>query len=155
MNRGFFQHDPESKPQSMHWKSPSSPSHKKARQNKSKSKAMVIVFSTSEGLFTWTVCLKVRSLTRSTTRRFWQTFVKGWEEEDPKCGKMAHGFFTKTTRRHKTPCLSSLFDETQDHRVATSTVLTWPSPMRLFLFPKIKSALKGTRFESINSVKAK
>ena len=112
-------------------------------------------FSTSEGLFTWSGCLKVRPLTRSTTRRFLQTFVNGWEEEeDLKCGRTAYGFFTKTTRRHTTPCLSRLFDETQDHRVGTSTVLTWPSPMRL-LFPKIKSALKGTGFESVYAVKAK
>ena len=29
------------------------------------------------------------------------------------------------------------------------------SPYDFFLFPKIKSALKGTRFESIDAVKAK
>jgi len=40
----FFQNDPESKRQSMHWKSPSSPKRKKARQSKSKFKAMMIVF---------------------------------------------------------------------------------------------------------------
>ena len=40
----FFQYDPESKCQSMHWKRPSSPRQKKARQRKSKFKAMMIVF---------------------------------------------------------------------------------------------------------------
>jgi len=80
-------------------------------------------FSTSEGLFTWIGWLTVRPVTRSTTRRFWQTFVNGWEE-DPKCGRTFHGFFTKTTRRHTTPCLSRLFDKTQDRRVGTSTVRT-------------------------------
>jgi len=65
----FFQYDPESKCQSMHWRSPSSPSQKKAWQSKSKFKAMMIVFSTSEGLFTWIGCLRVRQLSRSTTRR--------------------------------------------------------------------------------------
>jgi len=67
----FFQYNPESKCQSMHWKSPSSPRQKKAQQSKSKFKAMLILFFlTSEGLFTWIGCLKVRPLTRSTTRRF-------------------------------------------------------------------------------------
>ena len=60
-------------------------------------------------LFMWIGCLKVRPLTRSTTRKFWQTFMNGWEEEDLKCGRMAHGFFTKTTRQHTTPCLSRYF----------------------------------------------
>jgi len=46
----FFQYDPESKHQSMHWKSPSSPRQKKARQSKSKFKAMMIVFSDIQGI---------------------------------------------------------------------------------------------------------
>ena len=112
-------------------------------------------FSTSDGLFTWIGCLEVRPLTRSTTRRFWQTFVNGWEEEDRKCGRTAHGFFTKTTHQYSTPVCQDVFDEAQDHRVGTSTDLTWPSPMWLFLFPKIRSALKGTKFESADAVKAK
>ena len=110
----FFQYDSEIKRQSMHWKSPNSPRQKKTRQRKSKFKAIMIFFwgvgGTSEWLFTWIEYLKVRPLTRSTTRRFWQTFVKGWEEEDDlNCGRTAHGFFTKTTRRHTTPCLSRRF----------------------------------------------
>ena len=40
----FFQYDPETKRQSMHWKSPSSPRQKKAWMSKSKFKAMMIVF---------------------------------------------------------------------------------------------------------------
>ena len=40
----FFQYDPESKGQSMHWKSPSSPKQKKARQSKFKFIAMKVVF---------------------------------------------------------------------------------------------------------------
>jgi len=63
----FYQYDPESKRQSMRWKSPSSSRQKKAQQSKSKFKAMMVFFS--EGLFTWIGCLKVRLLTRSTTRR--------------------------------------------------------------------------------------
>jgi len=40
----FFQYNPESERQSIHWKSPSSPRQKKAQQSKSKFKAMVILF---------------------------------------------------------------------------------------------------------------
>jgi len=65
----FFQYDPEINCQSRHWKSPRSPSQKKAQQSKSKFKAVMIDFSTSKGLFTWIGCLKVGPLTRSTTRR--------------------------------------------------------------------------------------
>ena len=44
-----FQNDLESRRQYMHWKSPSSSRQKKARHSKSKFKAMMIIFSTSEG----------------------------------------------------------------------------------------------------------
>jgi len=40
----IFQYDPETKRQSMYWKSPQSPRKKKARMSKSKFKAMMIVF---------------------------------------------------------------------------------------------------------------
>jgi len=55
----FLQYVPESKDQSMHWKSPSSPRQKKAWHSKSKFKAMMIFFSTSDGLFTSIGCLKI------------------------------------------------------------------------------------------------
>jgi hypothetical protein len=45
--------------------------------------------------------------------------------------------------------------EAQDPRVGTFTLLTSSSPMWLFLFPKIKSALKGTHFDSVDAVKVK
>ncbi|XP_066959355.1 uncharacterized protein [Macrobrachium rosenbergii] len=46
----MFQHDPETKRQTMHWKTPSSPRMKKARQNKSKLKAMLVVFFDIKGV---------------------------------------------------------------------------------------------------------
>jgi len=46
----FFQYDLESKRQSMHWKSPSSPRQKKGPQSKSKCKEMMIVFFDIRGI---------------------------------------------------------------------------------------------------------
>ena len=45
--------------------------------------------------------------------------------------------------------------EKQHSSDGTSTVHSGPSTVRLFLFPKIKYALKGTRFNSVDAVKAK
>ena len=56
----IFQYDPETKRQSIHWKSLQSPRKKKARMSKSKFKAMMIVFSDIQGLSTLIGCLKVR-----------------------------------------------------------------------------------------------
>jgi len=112
-------------------------------------------FSTSEGLFTWLGCLKVRPLTRSTTRRFWQTFMKGWEENTWNVEERRMDSSPRQRAGTQRPVCQDFFDEAQDHRVGTSTVLTWPSPMWLLFPPKIKSALKGTGFESVDAVKAK
>ena len=66
----IFQYDPETKKQSMHWKSPQSPRKKKARMSKSKLKAMMIVFSISGGLSTLIECLKVRLSIRFIIKMF-------------------------------------------------------------------------------------
>ena len=133
MNHGFFNTTQKVSTNPCTWRAPVHQSKRKQWLGKSNFKAMMIVFPTFGGLFTWIGCLKVRPLTKSTTRRFWQTFMNGWEK-DLKCGRMAHGFFTKTTHWHTMPCLSVFFDEAQDHYVGTSTVLTWPSPMWLFFY---------------------
>ncbi|GFS88083.1 protein GVQW3 [Trichonephila clavipes] len=46
----FFTYDPETKRQSMHWKTPTSPRAKKARMSESKFKAMMIVFFDIHGI---------------------------------------------------------------------------------------------------------
>ena len=74
---------------------------------------------------------------------------KTWNVEDRLMGSLP-----KQRASPQRPVCQDVFDEAQDHHVGTSTILTWPGPMWLFLFPKIKSALKGTRFESIGAVKA-
>ena len=48
-----------------------------------------------------------------------------------------------------------VFGKKQHSSDRTSTVLSGPSTVQLFLFPKIKSALKGNRFEAVDTVKAK
>jgi len=53
------------------------------------------------------------------------------------------------------PVCQDVFDEAQDHRVGTSTVLTYLAPCDFFPFPKIKSVLKGSRFEYIDAMMAK
>ena len=67
----IFQYDPETKRQSMHWKSPQSPRKKKARMSKSKFKAMMIdFFRYPGGLSTLIGCLKVRLSIRFIIKMF-------------------------------------------------------------------------------------
>ena len=64
---------------------------------------------------------------------------------------------SSSRQRASTQCAicEEIFGEKQHSSDGTSTVLTGPSTVRLFLFPKIKSVLKGTRFKSMDAVKAK
>ncbi|PNF18780.1 hypothetical protein B7P43_G01661 [Cryptotermes secundus] len=57
-----------------------------------------------------------------------------------------------TPEKEKTTQMTIYYSgEAQDPRLGTSTLV----PCDCFLFPKIKSALKGNRFESVDAVKAK
>ncbi|KAJ8933231.1 hypothetical protein NQ318_008414 [Aromia moschata] len=81
--------------------------------------------------------------------------VEKIEDEDPICGRPNPGRFTKTMQRPILLCLSkAFFCKIRHYCVGTSIMLARPSPL-FFLFPKVKSALKGTRFECVEAVKAK
>ena len=151
----FFQYNPESKRQSMHWKSPSSPRQKKARQSKSKFKAMMIVFSDIRGIVhvDWVpegqtvnqvyykeVLTSLRERVRRKRREMWKngSWVLHQDNAPTHNALSVKSFLTK----HKITML--------EHPPYSLDL----APCDFFLFPKIKSALKGTRFESVDAVKA-
>ena len=147
----FFQYDPETKRQSMNWKSPSSPMRqKKARLSKSKFELMMIVFFYIRGI----VHIEWVPEGRTVNQVYYQEILITCRERvrrrrRVKCGKTAHGFFTRTTRQHifflakKIPVL--------EHPPYSADL----APCDFFLIPKIKSGLKRTRFESVDAVKNK
>jgi len=140
----------------MHWKSPSSPMQKKARQSKSKFKAMMIcpppdirgtvhVGWVSKGQTVIQVYYKEVLTNRERVRR------------RPEIWKNGSWFL----HRDNAPAHNALSFKTflTKHKI---TVLEQPpyspelAPCDLFfLFTEIKSALRGTRFESVDAVKAK
>jgi hypothetical protein len=68
-----------------------------------------------------------------------------------KSGRTAHGFFTKTTRQHNNSLSVKRF-LTKHKMTLYSSVL---ASFEFFKIPKFKSVLKGTRFKSVDEVKAK
>jgi len=99
----FFLYDPESKCQSMHWKSPSSPSQKKARQSKSKFKAMMIIFFDICGIVhaDWVPEDQTGNLV------YYREVLTKLCEWVRRRRRTAHGFFTKTMRRHTIPSVQT------------------------------------------------
>ncbi|GFV97154.1 protein GVQW3 [Trichonephila clavipes] len=97
----FFTYDPETKRQSMHWKTPTSPRAKKARMSKSKFKAMMIVFFFDiHGI----VYLHWVPEGQTINQHYYLEVLGNLRERirkknDPKCGRKNHGFSTKTMRQ--------------------------------------------------------
>lgn len=152
----FFTYDPETKRQSMHWKSSNSPRAKKARMSKSKFKAMMIVFFDIHGIvyvhwvpagqtinqhYYLQVLAQLRERIRKKRPELWKN--KSWllhQDNAP-----AHSALSVQTflAKHGIPVLR--------HAPYSPDL----APCDFYLFPKVKSALKGTRFESVEAVKEK
>lgn len=152
----FFMYDPETKRQSMHWKSPSSPRAKKARMSKSKFKAMLIVFFDIHGIVNlhWVpegqtinqhyylhVLAELRERIRKKRPELWKD--KSWVLHQDNAPAHSALSVKRFLAKFSIPVL--------DHPPYSPDL----APCDFYLFPKVKSALKGTRFESVEAVKEK
>jgi len=152
----IFQYDPETKRQSMHWKTPGTPRSKKARMSKSKFKAMLTVFFDIKGIIlaewvpegqtvnqTYYIELlnKLRERIRKKRPELWSSgdWVLHHDNAPAHTALSVRRFLAdkKITVLEHSPYSPDL------------------APCDFFLFPKIKSQLKGTHFESIEVVKRK
>ncbi|GFX48184.1 mariner Mos1 transposase [Trichonephila clavipes] len=153
-----FTYDPETKRQSMHWKTPTSPRAKKARMSKSKFKAMMIVFFDIDEI----VYLHWVPEGQTINQHYYIEVLGNLRERIRKKKKRPEMWKEKSCIFHQdnAPAHSALSFERflAKHSIP---VLEHPpyspdlAPCDFFLFPKVKSALKGTRFESVEAVKEK
>ncbi|KAL4092164.1 hypothetical protein QTP88_026717 [Uroleucon formosanum] len=151
----IFTYDPETKRQSMHWRTPTSPRMKKARMSKSKFKAMLIVFFDIKGIIfvEWVPCgqtvnqyyykevlIKLRERVRKKRPDLWKN---GWvlhQDNAP-----AHSAFS----------IQRFLIEKKISVLQHPPYSPDLAPCDFFLFPKIKSFLKGTHFQTVDDVKMK
>ena len=149
-----FEYDPETKRQRCQWKSPTSPRPKKARQSKSKVKVMLITF------------IDVRSIVHSEFLPQGQTINQQVYKEilrlllRPVREKRRELWQDKSWLLHhdNAPAHNALSIR-QFLAEKNIAVLEQPpySPdlalCDLFLFPKLKGIIKGTRFEGVEATK--
>jgi hypothetical protein len=152
----FLQYDLETKSQYIHWQSPRPPRKKKHGRTSPISKQWWSFFLyLRDCSYDWVpegqtvnqvYCKEVLTTLRERVRR------KGPEMWKNGSWILHH----KNTPAHNTTLCQEVSGEAQDPHGGTSALLTCHSPMWHFfyLFPKIKSALKGTRFESVDAKKA-
>jgi len=140
----------------MHWKSPQSPKKKKARMSKFKFKAMMIVFFDIRGVMyiDWVpedqtvnqvYCKNVLTNLRERVRRRRPDMWKNASWILHHDNAPAHNALSvkRYLAKNNIPVM--------EHPPYSPDL----APCDFFLFPKIKSVLKGTRFESVDAVKAK
>ncbi|GFV00358.1 mariner Mos1 transposase [Trichonephila clavipes] len=152
----FFTYDPETKRQSMHWKTPTSPRAKKARMSKSKFKAMMIVFFDIHGIvyLHWVpegqtinqhyyleVLGNLRERIRKKRPEMWKE--KSWIFHQDNAPAHSALSVKRFLAKHSIPVL--------EHPPYSPDLASCD----FYLFPKVKSALKRTRFESVEAVKEK
>ena len=152
----IFQYDPETKRQSMHWKSPQSPRKKKARMNKSKFKAMMIVFFDIRGLIYINWVPEVQSVNQVYYKNVLTNLRERVRRRRPDMWKNVSWIL----HHDNAPAHNALYVKRylaknniplMEHPPYSPDLV----PCDFFLFPKIKSALKGTRFESVGCSESK
>ena len=119
------------------------------------SKQWWLFFSISGGLSTLIGRLKVRLSIRFIIKMFWRPSVNVCDEGDQTCGRMPRILHHDNAPAHNAlsvkRCLAKNKIPVMEHPPYSPDL----APCEFFLFPKIKSALKGTRFESVDAVKVK
>ena len=104
-----IENDPESNVQSMHWKSPISPRQKKARQSKSKFKAMMLVFFDIRGIVHVDLVPEGQTVNQVDYKEVLTNLCERVRRRRPEMWKNGSWVLHQMTHRHTTPCLSRCF----------------------------------------------
>ncbi len=148
-----YQYDPETKRQSMAWCSPSSPRPSKSRLQKSKVKTMLIAFFDSHGV----IHKEFVPPGQTVNAAFYEQVLK----------RLLQRIRRVRPELHRTGSWVLLHDNAPAHAAIrvrqflaqrSVTVIDHPpyspdlAPADFFLFPRLKIALKGTRFEDLDDI---
>ncbi|KAJ4445629.1 hypothetical protein ANN_12311 [Periplaneta americana] len=144
-----YGYDPETKRQSSQWKHPESPRPKKARQVRSKIKVMLTVFFDVRGI----VHHKYAPEGQTVTKEYYHDVLR--RLRDAVRRKRPDMWTANNWHLHhdNAPAHSSQLIHTFLAKHGITTVLQPPyspdlAPCDFWLFPKLKTPLKGSRFES-------
>lgn len=148
-----FGYDPETKAQSSQWKSPTSPRPKKARQSRSNVKTLLTVFFDSQGVvhheFLPQGCTVNQNYYGAVLRRLRES-IRRKRPERWRSGKFL--LHHDNAPSHNALSIRKFLAE------VSMTVVPHPpyspdlAPNDFFLFPKLKSTLKGARFDDIEAI---
>lgn len=150
----IFEYDPETKRQSLQWKSPSSPRPQKARMSKSKVKVMLITFFDIKGI------VHFEFLEHGTTvnQHVYKAILQRLREKIRRKRRDLWENGSWILHHDNAPAHTAL--SVREFLAEKSiTLLEHPpyspdlAPCDFFLFPKLKSVLKGTHHDDVETVK--
>ncbi|GBN25990.1 Mariner Mos1 transposase [Araneus ventricosus] len=142
-------YDPEGKRHSIKWRGPGSPESKKAQSEKSCIKTMLAVFFDSEGLVHIELLPEGNMLNASTHMEILKRLLQ-WIKRDTKQGDWT--LLHDNARLHTTFLLQKFLTKRRVLSLNHPPYSPDLSLLDFFLFPKLKSALKGQRFLYISDI---
>ena len=149
-----FEYDPETKRQSREWKSYGSPRPKKARKSKSKVKVMLIVFFDIQGIIHFEFLPQGQTVNQTVYEEILWRLVRSVRDKrrnlwEANTWALHHNNAPAHTALSICQFLAERNIATLEHPPYSPDL----APCDFFLFPKIKSVLKGTHFSDIDSIK--
>lgn len=150
-----YGYDPETKQQSSQWKRPSSPRPKKARQSKSGLKSMLIVFFDIYGI----VHREFVPQGQNINAEFYCEVLKRLREDIRRKRPSLWQNQNWVLQHDNAPAHNALRTRELLSRMGTTVAPHPPyspdlAPCDFYLFPKMKSKLKGRRFNDIHTIKS-
>ena len=150
----IFEYDPETKRQSLQYKSPSSPRLKKERMSKSNIKVMLIAFFDVRGIVHTEYMPQGHTINqhihRDVLRRLMRSVLEKRRELYDKKSWLLH---------HDNAPVHNAFSIREFLAKNNIAVLEQPpyspdlAPCDFFLFPKLKGVMKGTHFPDVRTIK--
>ena len=143
----IFLYDPETKRQSMHWKTPTSPRVKKARMSKSKLKVMLIVFFDINGI----IMIEWVPQGQTVNQHYYiETLKKLRERVRKKKNKSVEqqlvAFAPRQRPGAQCPLCEAVFGRKMHYWARASTILTRSRTMRLLFVSQIEKFFEGNTF---------
>ena len=149
-----FEYDPETKRQSLQWKSRGSPRPKKARQSKSKTKVMLIIFFDVRGIVHMEFIPEGQTVNQHVYKGILQRLLRSVRDKRRELWENNSWLLHHDNAPAHTAL--SIREFLAEKNV---TVMEQPpyspdlAPCDFFLFPKLKRIIKGTRFPDVEAIK--
>jgi histone-lysine N-methyltransferase SETMAR len=149
-----YGYDPETKAQSSQWKSPSSPRPKKARQVRSNVKVMLTVFFDQKGV----VHHEYAPQGQTITKEYYVQVLTRLRDAVRRKRPLLHAAGDWLLHHDNAPAHASHLVQQflANHQIPQVNQPPYSpdlAPCDFFLFPKLKFALKGRRFDDVDDIK--